>query len=106
MMTTFVIRGLVIGVCLACCSITRADECFCLIHPSGAILRGCEEFKPPRDQYSTALCVDPETLAKTRQTMYSEWKRIDSGADRCLVCKPVARGPAKEIPRGNDENKQ
>ena len=38
----------------------RADECFCLTHSTGAILRGCEAYKAPTDFYSTAVCTDPE----------------------------------------------
>jgi hypothetical protein len=37
----------------------HADECFCLSHGSGAILRGCESYKAPNDAYPTAVCTDP-----------------------------------------------
>jgi hypothetical protein len=55
----------------------RADECFCLGHSTGAILRGCEAYKASTDFYSTAVCTDPETGKRSQQTMYSDWKRID-----------------------------
>ena len=77
---------------------TRADECFCLSHASGAILRGCESYKALNDAYPTADCTDPETGRKSLQTMYSEWKRIEAGADRCVVCRPPPRA-IREVPR-------
>ena len=76
----------------------HADECFCLSHASGAILRGCESYKAPNDAYPTADCTDPETGRKSLQTMYSEWKRIEAGADRCVVCRPPPRA-IREVPR-------
>jgi hypothetical protein len=76
----------------------HADECFYLSHASGAILRGCESYKAPNDAYPTADCTDPETGKKSQQTMYSEWKRIEAGADRCVVCKPPPR-TTREVPR-------
>ena len=76
----------------------HADECFCLSRASGAILRGCESYKAPNDAYPTADCTDPETGKKSQQTMYSEWKRIEAGADRCGVCKPPPR-TTMEVPR-------
>jgi hypothetical protein len=39
-----------------------ADDCFCLSHPNGAYLRGCEAFKAATDFYSTAACTDPEVF--------------------------------------------
>ena len=91
--TTMLLLGL-----LATAASTRADECFCLSHGSGAILRGCESYKAPNDAYPTADCTDPETGRKSLQTMYSEWKRIEAGADRCGVCKPPPR-TTMEVPR-------
>jgi hypothetical protein len=91
------------GLLAALCSTARADECFCLSHVTGAILRGCEAYKAPNDAYPTATCTDPETGKKSDQTMYSEWKRIEAGADRCVICKPAPRGTAKEPPRGDDD---
>jgi hypothetical protein len=86
-------------------SIARADQCFCLIHSSsGAMLRGCEEFKAPTDAYSTAVCVDPETSKRSLQTIYSDWKRIDEGADRCKPCRPVSPRSKEEVPRGHDSS--
>jgi|SRR5215831_9660393 len=82
-------------------STALSDECFCMSHASGAILRGCEAFKAPNDAYSTAVCTDPETGKQSQQTMYSEWKRIEAGADRCRVCKPPPRD-TREVPRGDD----
>ena len=52
--TTMLLLGL-----LATAASTRADECFCLSHGSGAILRGCESYKAPNDAYPTAVCTDP-----------------------------------------------
>jgi hypothetical protein len=76
----------------------HADDCFCLSHASGAILRGCESYKALNDAYPTADCTDPETGRKSLQTMYSEWKRIEAGADRYVVCKPPPRA-TREVPR-------
>jgi hypothetical protein len=91
------------GLLAALSSMARTDECFCLIHATGAILRGCEAYKAPNDAYPTATCVDPETNKKSEQTMYSEWKRVEAGADRCVVCKPPQQ-PRRTIPvpRGED----
>ncbi len=86
---------------LALCSAARADECFCLSHTTGAILRGCEAYKAPTDYFSTAVCTDPETGARSTQTMYTDWTQIKAGADRCDPCRPVARG-TPEVPRGGD----
>ena len=94
---------LIAGLVAAPCASTRADDCFCLIHTSGAILRGCEAYRAPADFYSTAVCTDPETGKQSQQTMYSEWKRIEGGADRCKPCKPVPRGTAREVPRGGKD---
>jgi hypothetical protein len=92
---------MILGLVGAAFQMARADECFCVIHSSsGAILRGCEDFKAPTDFYSTAVCTDPETGKRSEQTMYSEWKRIEAGADRCNPCKPISRGTAREVPRG------
>ena len=86
----------------------RADDCFCLIHSSGGILRGCEAYKAPNDQYPTAVCTDPETGKQSQQTMYSssEWKRVEGGGDRCTPCKRPARGTAEELPRGPDDRQK
>jgi hypothetical protein len=81
----------------------RADECFCLIHATGAILRGCEAYKAATEYYSTAVCTDPETGKRSQQTMYSEWKRIEAGADRCAPCRRASRGTTDEVPRGDDD---
>jgi hypothetical protein len=78
----------------------RADECFCLTNlATGATLRGCEAYKAPTDYYSTAVCTDPETGLKSEQTMYSDWQRIEAGADRCDPCRRAPRGIAPEVPR-------
>jgi hypothetical protein len=91
----------ILGLVGALCQVARADECFCLVHSSsGAILRGCEAFKAPTDFYSTAACTDPMTGKLSEQTMYSDWKRIEAGADRCNPCKPISRGTSQELPRG------
>ena len=81
----------------------QAQECFCLGHATGAILRGCEAFSAPTDFYPTAICTDPETGKRSQQTMYSDWKRIEAGADRCDPCRPAARGTASEVPRGDND---
>jgi hypothetical protein len=81
----------------------RADECFCLTHSTGAILRGCEAYKAPTDFYSTAVCTDPESGKKSEQTMRSDWKRIEAGADRCAPCQRTPRGTTDEVPRGGDD---
>ena len=94
------------GLLVTLSSIARADECFCLTHATGAILRGCEAYKAPNDAYPTATCTDPDTGKKSEQTMYSEWKRIEAGADRCTVCRPLPRGAAKEVPRGDGDVKR
>jgi hypothetical protein len=92
---------MILGFVGALFHVARADECFCVIHSSsGAILRGCEAFKAPTDFYSTAVCTDPETGKRSEQTMYSDWKRIEAGADRCNPCKPISRGTSRELPRG------
>ena len=86
-----------------CLTALAADECFCLSHATGAILRGCEAYKAPTDFYSTAVCTDPETGKRSQQTMYSDWKRIEAGADRCAPCLRAPRGITDEVPRGADE---
>jgi hypothetical protein len=92
---------MILGLVGALPHIARADECFCVIHSSsGAILRGCEAFKAATDFYSTAVCTDPETGKRSEQTMHSDWKRIETGADRCNPCKPIPRGTSPELPRG------
>ncbi len=91
------------GLLAALSSMAQADECFCLTHVTGAILRGCEAYKAPNDAYPTATCSDPETGKKSEQTMYSEWKRIEAGADRCVVCRRGPRSTAPEVPRGGDD---
>jgi hypothetical protein len=96
---------LVFGLVPAVCSMARTDECFCLTNPqTAAILRGCEAFKAATDFYSTAVCTDPVTGQKAEQTMYSEWQRIEAGADRCNPCKRLTLpGTAKELPRGGED---
>ena len=96
---------LVLGLAPAVCSMARADECFCLTNPqTAAILRGCEAFKASTDFYATAVCTDPVTGQKAEQTLYSEWKRIEPGADRCNPCKRLTLpGTAKELPRGGED---
>jgi hypothetical protein len=89
-------------VAISISSTARADECFCLSHSSGAILRGCEAFKRPTDFYSTAVCTDSESGKKLQQTMYSDWKRIEAGADRCAPCLRSPRRTTDEVPRGDD----
>jgi hypothetical protein len=95
---TLIVFGLI-----AICPMARADECFCLSHSTGAILRGCEAYKAATDFYSTAVCTDPETGKRSQQTMYSDWKRIEAGADRCAPCLRTSRGPTDEVPRGGDK---
>jgi hypothetical protein len=80
----------------------RADECFCLSHPTEGFLRGCEAFKAPNDFYSTAVCTDPETGKPSQQIMYSDWRRIEAGADRCSPCQRVPQSTA-DRPRGTDD---
>jgi hypothetical protein len=90
---------------IAICLTARADECFCLTHSTGAILRGCEAYKAATDFYSTAVCTYPETGKRSQQTMYSDWKRIEAGADRCAPCLRPPRGTTDEVPRGDDTPK-
>jgi hypothetical protein len=78
-------------------TMVNAQECFCLGHPDGAILRGCET------KGSTFLCTDPETQKKSIQKVSADWKRIDVGTDRCMVCRPVPRSSANELPRGDED---
>jgi len=94
---------LIVFALVAISSTALADECFCLSHSTGAILRGCEAYKAPTDFYSTAVCTDPESGKKSQQTMYSDWKRIEAGADRCAPCQRAPRGTAPEVPRGGDD---
>jgi len=94
---------LLFGLLTVLSPLAHADECFCLSHATGAILRGCEAYKAPNDAYPTAVCTDPDTGKKSQQTIYSEWKRIEAGSDRCLICKPAPRGTARELPRGGDD---
>ena len=94
---------MILGLVAAMSNIARADECFCVIHStSGAILRGCEAFKAATDFYSTAVCTDPETGKRSQQVMYSDWKRIEAGADKCRPCQRAAQ-ETPEAPRGADE---
>jgi hypothetical protein len=94
---------LVFGLITTVYSMAWADECFCLTNiETAAILRGCEAFKAATDFYSTAVCTDPVTGQKAEQTMYSEWQRIEAGADRCNPCKRAARGTAQEVIRGGE----
>jgi hypothetical protein len=79
----------------------RADECFCLNQTSsGAILRGCEA------KGATILCTDPITAKKSVQQINPDWKRIEAGADLCVVCKETPRGLSTELPRGDDDAKK
>jgi hypothetical protein len=78
----------------------RADECFCLSHTAGAMLRGCEA------KGAIVLCTDPFTTKKSVPKINSDWKRIEAGTDRCEVCRPVPRGPSIEVPRGDDDSKK
>jgi len=79
------------------------DDCFCLAHASGAVLRGCFAYKAKADFYATATCTDPETGQKSEQMMTQEWQRIASGEDRCKPCRAPGRGTASETPRGDEE---
>jgi hypothetical protein len=97
------VATLIVFALVAISATARADECFCLSHSTGAILRGCEAYKGATDFYSTAVCTDPESGKKSQQTMYSDWKRIAAGADRCAPCQRAARGTASEVPRGGDD---
>jgi hypothetical protein len=98
-MRTVAVMVSLLGLLVPFSLLVHAEECFCLSHASGGILRGCEAYKAPNDAYPTAVCTDPETGKKSQQTMYSysEWKRIEAGAQGC-VCNPVAR-TAPEVPR-------
>jgi hypothetical protein len=87
---------------LSASSIVRADECFCLSNPDGRILRGCEAFKAATDLYSTAVCTDPETGKRSQQILYSDWTRIEAGADLCRRCKQTPPN-TPDVPRGADE---
>ena len=100
------VATLILLALVATCATTRADECFCLSHATGAILRGCEAYKAATDFYSTAVCTDPETGKRSQQTMHSDWKRIEAGADRCAPCRRASRGTAVEVPRGDDNESQ
>ena len=104
--TTATILLLLLG---AMSATVRAEECFCLTHtPTDAILRGCEAFNTSdKGAVPTALCTDPVTLKKSVQKISPGWKRIEAGADRCVVCRPAAaRGSAPEVPRGDDDAKK
>ncbi|MDE5454136.1 hypothetical protein GWE18_15005 [Bradyrhizobium sp. CSA112] len=91
---------MILGIVGIVCHAARADECFCAIHSSsGAILRGCEAFKAPTDFYSTALCTDPDTGKRSVQVMYSDWTRMEAGAERCRPCQR-ARQSNSDVPRG------
>jgi len=85
----------------------HADDCFCLSHPTGAVVRGCESYKAPTDQFPTAVCTDPDTGKRSQQTLYpdSNWSRVEAGADGCTPCRPATRGTAKELPRGGGDDK-
>jgi hypothetical protein len=83
-----------------------ADECFCMSHASGAILRGCESYKAPNDAYATAICTDPETGKTSQQTMYSEWTLIKDGTGVCAPCRPPPAGLKPLRPRGDDPPRQ
>lgn len=80
-----------------------AAECFCLVHPTGAVLRGCTAWTAANDRYATAACVDPETGATSEQTLTAEWQRLADGVDRCTPCRRPAARRTPELPRGGDE---
>ena len=80
------------------------DACFCLSHPSGAILRGCEAFQARSDFYATAVCTAPETVEVAEQLITDEWQRLAAGADRCNPCRRQTREKAPEVPRGNGDD--
>jgi hypothetical protein len=86
----------------------HAEECFCLTHAgTGAILRGCEAFNASdKGAVPTALCTDPETLKKSVQKISPDWKRIEAGADRCVVCRPATARGSVQVPRGGDDAKK
>jgi hypothetical protein len=99
-MSNVIAKSLLLALFMATTTIANAQECFCLSHPDGAILRGCEA------KGATFLCTDPETLKKSVQKVSSDWKRIEAGTDRCIVCRPAARGTAGEVPRGDEDAKK
>ena len=78
----------------------RADQCFCLSDPDDAILRGCEA------KGATILCTDPVTAKKSVPKISSSWKRIEDGADRCVVCRADPKETSRELPRGDDDAKK
>jgi hypothetical protein len=78
---------------LAIRSTALADECFCLKHPSGAVLRGCEI---RNDFY---ICTDPYTSKRSAVLITADWKRTECGAD-CFV---VRRPAAPSVPRHEDD---
>jgi hypothetical protein len=86
----------------AVASSTQA-ECFCLMHASGAILRGCIAYKARTDFYTTAVCTDPETKQTAEQLITSEWQRIPAGQDRCNPCRRQVRRATDEVPRQGDQ---
>jgi hypothetical protein len=98
---TRIIETILLLTLLATISATgRADDCFCLTHADGGIVRGCEA------KGATILCTDPDTNKKSVQKISPDWKRIEAGTNRCEVCAPTARGTSTELPRGKDDAKK
>ena len=101
------VRRAVLATCI-CLTVSPAraadeqDSCFCLVHSSGAILRGCFAYQARTDFYATAVCTDPETGKTSEQLITNEWQRISSGEDRCNPCRRQARETASEVPRGDE----
>jgi len=95
--------SVLLTVLLAAAPVAQAQECFCLSHASGAVLRGCDT-PNKNDDDATALCTDPETGKKSVvQKITTDWKRIEAGAQGCVVCRAPPRGTARELPRGGDD---
>lgn len=78
------------------------DECFCIAHSLGAILRGCTAYKARTDFYATAVCTDPDTGKKAEQTITTEWRRLTDGEDLCTPCRRQVRGTTDETPRAKN----
>ncbi len=78
-------------------------ECICLRNiDTGAIVRGCEEFRAESNQFSVAYCTNTSTWIVDKYIIDFRWEKIKEGEDRCDPCNvlgndlPVGREP----PRG------
>lgn len=68
------------------------DSCFCWEHlASKALVRGCEEFRPPPTHLPKTLCYNAETSTWERfRGGEPAWTKLADGEGACDPCPPVS----------------